>query len=123
MGDQAKGEEGGEGEGGGDKGGVHQREGEAEAGGEGDCEEGAAFEYARRLEKVWKHTEAFAARCEAEHDRALHEAEARTSSYTEIRLDQLEMKSKMSRARAESAKQAYDTCLMQYRALEKEGRR
>ena len=81
----------------------------------------AAFEYARRLEKVWKHTEAFAARCEAEHDRALHEAEARTSSYTEIRLDQLEMKSKMSRARAESAKQAYDTCLMQYRALEKGG--
>ena len=82
----------------------------------------SAYEYSLRLEKVWKHAEAFVARCEAEHDRESMQSEARTSSFSQDSLDRLEVRLKTARLKARAAKSAYENCLLRYKQPGKGGR-
>jgi hypothetical protein len=71
----------------------------------------AQLDYAGRLEKVWKHAETQAARCEREYESLRMTSEARESSFTADLLEKREAAMEAARAKALSARMAWERCL------------
>jgi len=80
----------------------------------------AALEYSRRLEKVWKKAVADADAAEARYDKLAMSAEHRQSSFTAEELERLEQRMKLTRVRADAAKESFHNCVYQYKGIVKE---
>ena len=71
----------------------------------------AKLDFAQRLEKVWKQSEAVVARCEREYENLKETSAERTASFTAAELERRERAMEAARARAESARDAWERCL------------